>query len=870
MEVITSRIEDGWEVAERSPGRVGSALHRTPGDKNWIPASVPGHVHLDLLRAGVIGDPDFRLQERGCQWVDQTDWTYRTTFSVSEERLAARGEAGRHLLHFAGLDTICRVFLNDVLIGTSENFFVPHRFDVTETLRAGDNALRIEFDSAWRVGQARAEEYLGDGTSERGRQHYFNFAARAFVRKPQYMFGWDWGPELISCGVWGEVDLVTIPRAEITDWRYDYRFTSESTVDIDVHVTVTKVDDAPVVIGAVLFAAGDTTPSTLLKAGPGTHTVVLPIRDFRVDRWTPNDGADNAASQMHKRYLLNMRLLAPDVFDEDDRPLQLQFRGETVGFRAIELVRQPDADGQGESFKFRVNGVDTFIKGANWIPDGNFPAAITEARLRERLTQARDAGFNMLRVWGGGLYETETFYRLCDELGLMVWQDFPLACSMYPDDLQWFVDAVRAEVVAAVRRLRNHPSLALWCGGNENAELAADRWAGAAQATRYFGQKLTDEVFPSVLAEEDGRTAYIPNSPYFGPHPQSEDYGDSHYWNVWHSKKPGSSGDWTNYAESRSRFSSEFGFAAPCGWAAWESCSVPEDWQPRSIVAQAHDKTGKGYETYLGYIERHYPRIASFDDLIYYGQANQADALTFGIEHWRRMKGRCWGTLYWQINDSWPTQSWATIDSAGDLRGAHYAARRFYAPLLLSLERPDAGVAAAHLVNDTLAAVPGTLTLRARTFAGEELAWAAAQTVAPANAASGAVLALPLGDAVLARAGEAFVHAVFSDSAGAVLAEKVMLLAEPKELSLPAAGLRAEITEASGDGTAILAVSARAFAWYVWLRLDGLSDPVPAFSDNWFHLTPGESRTITITRLPAGLPLDVLREMLRVRCLGGA
>ncbi len=230
MQLQQTTIAGNWHVAERSAG----------GEKNWIPAQVPGHVHLDLMRAGIIADPFWRMQERSCQWVDEADWTYRTTVTVDAERLASRGAHGRHFLHFHGLDTIARVFLNGALVGSAENFHIPHRFDVTDTLREAENDLRVEFDSPLRVGQERATAYLGDGTSERGSQSYFNFGPRAFVRKPQYMFGWDWGPELVSCGIWQKVELVTVPVAEIVDWKYDYEFTGENTVRVRATIKVER------------------------------------------------------------------------------------------------------------------------------------------------------------------------------------------------------------------------------------------------------------------------------------------------------------------------------------------------------------------------------------------------------------------------------------------------------------------------------------------------------------------------------------------------------------------------------------------------------------------------------------------------------
>jgi beta-mannosidase len=845
MKTISTPIDSVWEVAQRLANS---------GEKTWIPATVPGYIHQDLERAGAIGNPYYRMQEIGAHWIDEADWTYRTTFTVDAARFASRGEHGRHFLRFESLDTIARVFLNETLIASVENGLVPHRFDVTETLRAGENALRIEFDSALRVGQARADEYLGDGTSTRGSQSYFNFGPRAFVRKPQYMFGWDWGPELVSCGIAGNVELITVPVAEITDVRIDYTFINPATVDIRLHITVEKYDPQSVILGTALYAPGDNTPAQRLPDAPGQYTVDLPIYGQPVIPWSPN-----GSGGIQKRYFLNIKLTSAENLDEFDQPTLFHLRAETLGFRTVELLQEPDADGKGAEFKFRINGIDTFIKGANWIPDSSFPGTITRQQLRERLTQARDAGFNMLRVWGGGLYESTDFYQICSELGLLVWQDFPFACSMYPDDLPEFVEQFRQEATLAVRRLRNYPCLALWCGGNENLELFQDRWAGDTQATVFYGERLINETIPAVLETEDPRTPYLPNSPYGGEDCKSEDFGDSHYWNVWHSKKPGSDGDWIHYAESTTRFSSEFGFASPCGWPAWESVTSPIDRTPRSAVAQWHDKTRKGYDTYLGFIEKHYPKIETFDDLIYYGQTNQADALKFGIEHWRRIKGRCWGTLFWQFNDCWPTQSWAVVDSLGEPKAAYYAAKRFYAPLLLSLVRVG-DTLEAHLINDGQSEIPGTLTLQIRNFSGVELSRHEATVTAPINAASGALASLGLTNT------QGFVQATFTDSEGVLIAQNLLLLGEPKDLTLPDPGLTIELMPETA-GTATITLSTERFAGNLWLRFEGLGNSIPTFSDNWFSLTPGETRTIRVAGLPADISTEELPSRLLVRHL---
>jgi beta-mannosidase len=875
MQTIHTRIDTGWEVAERLP--VGRDFFLSEGgEKNWIPATVPGHVHLDLVKAGVIGDPFYRMQERGCQWVDEADWTYRTTFTVTPERLASRGEHGRHFLHFHGLDTICRVYLNGVQIGSAENFFVSHRFDVTETLREGENRLRVEFDSALRAGRERATAYLGDGTSERGRMAYFNFAPRAFVRKPQYMFGWDWGPELVSCGLWQPVVLDTVPVAEILGCDYQYEFTGESSIRLTVRVEYERyADGPPLSLEVRLSAEGGgvgSIPATVALSGEvgsqevGRQTAVATINELTVKRW------NGGGIEEPDIYSLWCRLVSGEECAAYCRT--------QAGFRTVELVREPDADGKGESFKFRVNGVDTFIKGANWIPDSTFPAVASGVRLHQRLWQVRNAGYNMLRVWGGGYYQTEQFYNICDQLGILVWQDFPFACSMYPDDLPEFTGEVRREAAEAVKRIRNHPCLALWCGGNENLELFQGRWNGDLQATKFFGDTLIHQVLPEVLAEHDPKTPYWPNSPYGDAgegNAQNEDYGTSHYWNVWHAKTPTSTGDWTHYAESRSRFSSEFGFAGPAGPYAWDSCMAPEDRTVSSPVSEWHDKTRKGHAQFLAYIGRHYPAPQTFDDLLYYGQCNQADALKFGVEHWRRLKGRCWGTLFWQFNDCWPTHSWAVVDSSGDPKAAYYASKRFYAPLLLSLRFDATGEGLAnkrvevHLVNDRTEDVTGNLELCIYSLAGAVLRCETATVTAPANAAAQVheLTFRPADDP-----DNTVLHAVLRDDSGNVLAENFQLFDEPKNLLLPDPGLKIAVAprrdpafaHLTYDGPLQITISAERYAGYVWLCLDGFPTP-PAFSDNWFHLAPGQQRTVTVSDLPAGMTPAELRARLRVRHL---
>ena len=322
---ITAEIAENWQFAQRIPA-ARDMFHIAGGEKDWLPASVPGHVHTDLVRVGAISDPAYRLGEIGARWVEDADWTYRTTFAVSPEQWAARGAHGRHFLQFGGLDTLARVFLNDTLIATTENGYISYRFDVSDTLREGANDLRVEFDSAMRVGQAMAQSYLGDGTSERGSQSYFNFAPRAFVRKPQYEWGWDWGMEAVGVGITGAVELVTVPHAEITDWHLRYTFTNPVTVNMSVELTIAKYSPEPLTAGIALYAPGDNTPETRLPDAPGTYTITVAVPGQKVAPWNPN-GQDILATlplavkpkgDAQKRYLLNLRVWRTES-DPDDK-----------------------------------------------------------------------------------------------------------------------------------------------------------------------------------------------------------------------------------------------------------------------------------------------------------------------------------------------------------------------------------------------------------------------------------------------------------------------------------------------------------------------------------------------------------------------
>jgi len=859
MHTSSRLIDTGWSLKEASQeGRPAYSVLPS------MPAQVPGHVHLDLMRAGVIADPFERMNERGVEWIDETGWVYETTFHVDAIL------PGRTYLVFDGVDTVAGISLNGETIAHFDNMFVPHEVDVTSTLKQGENTLRVEFSSAAAVGRKRLAEWEAEGnpTTRLGTDCW---GARSFVRKAQYMYGWDWGPVLRSCGLWRGVRLVNIPVARITSWRYDVTFMEgDSKALVGIDATIERFVDAPLelfVSVCDVTAWGEPldvdlpSPVSVIVPGStkaGSHTVRATIEVSDPKRWWPN-GTENAMDRAPHLYGIDLNL--------DSGAQEVDGVSGQIGLRTVELIREPDPDGKGEGFKFRINGVDLFAKGANWIPADSFPSRLPneaacaldpydqDSRVERLICLARDAGMNMLRIWGGGLYESEHFYELCDEQGIMVWQDFPYGCAYYPDT-GVYADAAQEEAVAAVRRLRVHPSLVLWCGNNENQQMHWDQWCKPAPE-RLLGEHLYDEILPQVVAQEDPSTPYWPGSPSGVGDPGSCDYGDRHNWDVWHGR-----GDWKYYTQDRSRFCSEFGFASSCGLRAWDKTLAPQDRSPYSPVVRWHDKTRKGYDVYLDMVRLHYPEPLSIEDLVYFTQINQAEALTYGVEHYRRNKGRCWGTLFWQINDCWPVQSWAVIDSTIEPKAAYFAAKSFYAPVLLS-HVVNGNKVDIHLVNDLLEPIKGKLSVVAETFDGKRIVDVECDVNAAANSAC-CVASYDMAS-IAGREHEAFVYVHF-DGDHSPSADNYLFFAEPKDWRRPNPELKIDIT--LDDGVFEVAITAVKFAPYVWLRLSddenlfqaGLDD-----GDNFFHVRAGTTHVVRLCAREGLSTVDELRSRMVVR-----
>ncbi len=671
----------------------------------WLSASVPGTVHGDLLAAGRIPDPNDGLNELDVQWVGERDWLYRLDFGAPE--LAAGHLAD---LCFDGLDTFARVWLNGELILESDNMFVPRRVPVVDKLRPGRNELRVLFESALRRGR--------EIEAERGTLPLWNGdSSRLYVRKAQYHYGWDWGPTLLTAGLWRDV------RLEVYETRV-----AELACPVEVNEALSLARFA-----VQVELAGQLDSRVQLDLlGPDGHVMdsaELPAAQeiahtFEVKRpalWWPAGHGAQPLYTVRAQVMRGGQLL-------DGRQLR-------VGARRLRLVQEEVEGEPGRSFLFEVNGVQLFCGGANWIPDDNLLPRVTRERYRARLTQARDAHMIMLRVWGGGVYEDDAFYDACDELGLLVWQDFMFACGLYPAHPE-FLASVRAEAEAAVRRLRHHPCLALWCGNNEDYQVAQSvgAYGPGAEAGRFPALAIYEELLPEVCARLDPARPYWPSSPYGGEDPNDPAAGDRHTWNVWH----GQMAPYQDYPQHEGRFVTEFGMQALPSLALIASVTPPGERFPASRTLEHHNKAADGPRRLNVYIGDTVPIPSDLPSYVYASQLTQAEALLSAYRGWRRRWGTpgkraVAGALVWQLNDCWPVTSWAIIDSSGQPKPAYSAVKRALSPITVGLAREENG-AAVWGVNGTLEAQTLSLELRALTLEGRELAREAREVTLARNA----------------------------------------------------------------------------------------------------------------------------------------
>ncbi|MEJ5223565.1 MAG: sugar-binding domain-containing protein, partial [Anaerolineales bacterium] len=676
----------------------GAWQFRQAGTDEWLPASVPGGVHTDLLSLGKIPDPFVGDNELGVMWVAESDWEYCRTFSVDSALLE---QPNLHLV-CDGLDTVADVYLNDVYLGYAENMFRRWVWDVKPHLKVGENEVRIYFTSPVRfVTEKQAQLPLTGGGDIPGGPH---------LRKAPSQWGWDWGPKLPPIGIWRGIRLEGF-AARLTDVHVRQRVAGDrATISVGVEVSAPRGAEAEMTAEVTVTGPGGETfhtRETVLYPGEGLPPFAnLSLEIPHPQLWWPNGYGGQPL------YTVAVRLMRGQAV--------LDQRTYTVGLRTIELRQQPDQ--WGREFVFYVNGVRLFAKGSNWIPADSFPTRVTPARLEGLIRDAAAVHMNMLRVWGGGFYPDDVFFDLCDRYGLLVWHDFMFACGIYPADAGFF-ENVRAEVTENVRRIRHHACLALWCGNNEMEQGWCD-W-GWNKPDDPINQRLKEgydrmfhHMLPELLKAEDPDRPYIPSSatsftPFDDPNGRAQ--GDCHYWEVWHGRKP-----FTAYRETFPRFMSEFGFQSLPPLATIAAYAEPQDWNMTSYIMEHHQRSWVGNGLMLSQMTETFRMPRDFDALVYLSLVLQAEGIRYGVEHWRRNRNRVSGTLIWQLDDSWPVASWSSIDYFGRWKALHYAARRFYAPLLLSVAEYGRTMKV-HLTSDLTLPTDAVVRWRLETLDGHPL-----------------------------------------------------------------------------------------------------------------------------------------------------
>ena len=809
---------------------------RQAGKADWHAAAVPGCVHTDLLANKLIPDPFYRDNEPKLQWIGRTDWEYETTFNVPADLLRRR----RLELVFEGLDTYANVALNGRPVLDADNMFRTWRVDVRGALKAGRNTLHIRFRSPVNevLPVMRKLGYELPAVNDQGEK------TSPHTRKAPYHYGWDWGPRFVTSGVWRPVRLEAWDDARLSDLRVTQNQLSREAAHLTADVEVVSAGNSDAVILVEDIADKKVSARQPVKLSEGTNRFALKLAIPNPSLWWPNGLGRQTL------YTLRARLLVTNKTADETSA--------RIGLRTLELRQQPDK--AGKSFMFVVNGVPVFAKGGNWIPADSFPTRITRERYRHLLESVRDANMNMVRVWGGGIYEHDDFYELCDELGLMVWQDFMFACSMYPGD-QSFLDSVRAEAADQVRRLRNHPSVVLWCGNNE-VETAWQHWGWKQKLPASLWDdylKLFHGVLPEVVAEHDPARAYWPSSPSSNleDDPDSQKIGDIHYWAVWHASKP-----FEEYERQFPRFMSEYGFQSFPSIETVNAYASPADHDIQSPVMLAHQKHPRGNQLIREYMLREYPEPKDFESFLYVSQVLQAEGMRLGTEHLRRIRPRNMGALYWQVNDCWPVASWSGMDYFGRWKAMHYYARRFFADLLLS-PNEEGGELKFYVVSDRTRRTPAELRVRLMDFDGRTLT-ERRQSVDVAPLQSRSYLSLPLKEILGGgEPGKLFLHAELL-VAGKPVSTNTHFFRPYKGLSLPAAKVSAEAARAGGGF--VITLTADKFARAVQLSAGGLGG---SFSDNFFDLLPGQKAQVTFR---PGRPVgtEEFRRRLRVRSLTDA
>lgn len=803
---------------------------KRPMERDELPAgTLPVSVYQTLLANGKMDDPYYGENEYKCRELSRGDYDFKTTFTAERSLLSC----DRVLLRLEGVDTLSDIFINNIYVGSTDNMFRTYEFSVKEKLTAGVNKLKISLKSPIL--------YLEEAQKKRPIYGMdTNIAGYPHLRKAHYMTGWDWGPQLPDLGIWRAVSLLGIKKARLGGIYVGQEFSEDfSALTLTVSAKTERVAECETTAEAELILSDGRVLRGVLTSGKAVFKLANPAL------WYPRGYGAQPLNKITVRLYSGTELL--------------DSMSETVGFRSL-TVRRDDEKG---IFCLRCNGFDLFAMGANVIPLDQILPFITPERTRAFLEECAEANYNMLRVWGGGFYPSDDFLQECDRLGLLVWQDFMFACSAYrlTEALE---QTIRAEICDNVKRMRNHACLALWCGNNEIESMWEGWGIPKDDEARADYVRLFEEIIPEILREHDPNRFYWPSSPSSGGNQfggegvfrgSSDNYrGDQHYWDIWHNFKPLS-----EFRKFDFPFCSEYGFESIPSMKTIRSFAEEKDLNLCGPVMEAHQKCTAGNEKLLYYIAQLCRYPYSFEKLIYASQLVQSDSIRSNVEHMRRKRGKCMGSLYWQVNDSNPVISWSSLDYCGRWKGLHYAAKRFYAPILLSCLEEDVSAVLLNVSNETRGNVEGTVSWRLRGARSEILTSGSIDISVPALSAKDAAV-LNFGDYFLTDRDRRTRYLEYALTVGGRdVSHGTALFVRPKTFCFEDPKITVKAEERAEYF--LLTLSAETFAKSVCLDL---TEADGKFGDNWFDLHGGEPYEVVLRKdsLSEELTLEQLRAQL--------
>ncbi len=823
VEQISERerlINENWEY------------HQANGDLKGK-ANVPGVIHTDLLANKQIEDPFYRTNEKDLQWIDKEDWIYKTEFNVSSEELAYVNTE----LSFEGLDTYADVYLNDKKILSSDNMFRTWNIDVKPFIKEGSNKLQIHFYSPIKKGLElyEASEYAYPASNDQSENGGLDDKkVSVFTRKAGYHYGWDWGPRFVTSGIWRPVKLKMWDKVRIKDAFIKQPSVTKELAKLEAEIELNVDHNDSYLLQVINVANNEILAEKEVNTSVHNNKFNIPFIVENPKLWWCN-GLGN-----------------PNLYDfkitvsKDNQTLAK--KDITTGLRSLKLIREKDKEG--ESFLFELNGVKVFAKGANYIPNDNFLPRVTKQDYDKVIADAVDANMNMLRVWGGGVYEEDYFYKLCDEKGIMIWQDFMFACSMYPGD-SLMLNSIKHEAIDNVVRLRNHPCIALWCGNNEMNTAWSyfddeKGWGWKKEYTEEQREEIQEaymNVFHQILPEViDGYTDgddYWPSSPQAGyeanEHASYESTsGDMHYWGVWHGLH-----HFEDFDKYRARFMSEYGFQSFPDFETVKKYTLTEDYDIESDVMAAHQRSGIGNLRIKEYMSWYYPVPNDFEQFLYMSQMLQAQGIKMAIEAHRRAMPYCMGSLYWQINDCWPVASWSSTDYYHKWKALHYAVKKAYEPILISVPIKDDKVEL-YVVSDLLKDIEGSLNVSVLDFNGDKISELNIPVTVKSNTST-LIDKIEISQLTKGRSQSELVMDIKLLENDSVLSSNIFYFLYPKDLKLPEVKLNVEVSE---NNEKLIKISSNNLAKGVYLNIP---DQEVVFSDNYFDLLPGEEKQITIS-----------------------